>query len=77
MLEGSKPPIFLGGIGEYVTEESGFKIKPIPREYLIHQLTNKIEIIVENEQLPEIMSAKAIERAIEFQWGHKAQLSEL
>ncbi|MEQ9553930.1 MAG: glycosyltransferase family 4 protein [Coleofasciculus sp. G3-WIS-01] len=62
-----------GGVVDYMTEETGFKIEPISREYLTQELTNKIEILVKNEQLREKMSAKAIERAREFEWGHKAQ----
>ncbi|MEQ9667639.1 glycosyltransferase family 4 protein [Coleofasciculus sp. G2-EDA-02] len=62
-----------GGISEYVTEEAGFKIEPISREYLTQELTNKIEILVENEELRKSMSAKAIDRAREFEWGRKGQ----
>lgn len=61
-----------GGIGEYVTEETGFKIEPISREYLTQELTNKIKILVEDDKLRESMSAKSIERAKEFEWDNKA-----
>jgi len=30
-----------GGIGEYVTEETGFKIEPNSRGYLTQELTKK------------------------------------
>ena len=62
-----------GGIGEYVNEETGFKIEPISREYLTQQLTSKIKTLVEDEKLRESMSAKAIERAKEFEWENKAR----
>ena len=62
-----------GGIGEYVTEETGFKIEPLSREYLTQELTDKVKILVEDEQLREDMSAKAVERAREFTWENKAQ----
>ncbi|MEQ9359200.1 glycosyltransferase family 4 protein [Coleofasciculus chthonoplastes] len=62
-----------GGIGEYVTEETGFKIEPLSREYLTQELTDKIKILVEDEQLREGMSTKAVERAREFTWENKAQ----
>ncbi|HAZ49590.1 MAG TPA: glycosyltransferase family 1 protein [Cyanobacteria bacterium UBA11369] len=62
-----------GGLSEYLTEETGFKIEPLSREYLTQELTNKIEIMLENEQLRESMSAKAIERAKEFTWESKAR----
>jgi glycosyltransferase involved in cell wall biosynthesis len=61
-----------GGIGEYVTEETGFKIEPNSREYLTQELTKKIEILVEDDKLRESMSAKSIERAKEFEWDNKA-----
>ena len=61
-----------GGIGEYVTQKTGFKIEPISREYLIQELTNKIEDLVENKELLQQMSLNSIERAKEFEWGHKA-----
>jgi glycosyltransferase involved in cell wall biosynthesis len=62
-----------GGIGEYVNEESGFKIEPISREYLTQQLTSKIKMLVEDDKLRESMSAKASERAKEFEWENKAR----
>jgi glycosyltransferase involved in cell wall biosynthesis len=61
-----------GGIGEYVTEETGFKIEPNSREYLTQELTKKIKILVEDDQLRQSMSAKCIERAKEFEWDNKA-----
>ncbi len=62
-----------GGIGEYVNEETGFKIEPISREYLTQELTSKIKMLVEDHKLRESMSAKAIERAREFEWENKAR----
>lgn len=61
-----------GGIAEYVTEETGFKIAPISRYYITQELTNKLQILVENEDLRKRMSAKAIERAQSFAWKQKA-----
>jgi glycosyltransferase involved in cell wall biosynthesis len=62
-----------GGIGEYVNEETGFKIEPISREYLTQELTTKIKMLVEDDKLRQSMSAKAIERAKEFEWENKAR----
>lgn len=62
-----------GGIAEYISEENGFKIELISKEYLTKQLTEKIKLLVNNEQLREKMSIKAVERAREFEWGRKAQ----
>ncbi len=62
-----------GGIGEYVTEETGFRIEPKSREYLTQELTNKIKILVEDDKLRERMSAKSMEKAKEFEWDRKAE----
>ncbi|NEO44655.1 MAG: glycosyltransferase family 4 protein [Moorea sp. SIO4A3] len=62
-----------GGIGEYVTEETGFKIEPISREYLTKELTNKIQVLATDEELRKKMSAKSIERVQEFEWSNKAK----
>jgi glycosyltransferase involved in cell wall biosynthesis len=62
-----------GGIGEYVTEETGFKIDPLSRNYLTTELTNKIKILVEDEKRRQTMSEKSIERVREFEWGEKAK----
>lgn len=62
-----------GGIGEYVTEETGFRIEPNSREYLTQEFTNKIKILVEDDELRQRMSAKSIEKAKEFEWDRKAE----
>jgi glycosyltransferase involved in cell wall biosynthesis len=60
------------GLSEYVTEETGFKIKPVSREYLVNELAEKILILFENRKLINRMAKKAIERVKEFEWGAKA-----
>jgi hypothetical protein len=45
-----------GGIGEYVTEETGFKIEPNSREYLTQELTKKIKIMVEDDKAGKYVS---------------------
>ncbi|MEC4806951.1 MAG: glycosyltransferase family 4 protein [Jaaginema sp. PMC 1079.18] len=62
-----------GGIGEYVTEENGFKIDPLSREYLVKETADKIKTLVANPQLREQMSLNAIARAKEFVWSNKAK----
>ena len=62
-----------GGIGEYVTEETGFKIDPISREFVVQELTKIIEQLVNNQVLRQKMSLKAIKRAREFTWNVKAE----
>lgn len=62
-----------GGIGEYVTERTGFKIDPVSRDYVTQQVANKIGIFVTDEQLRKEMSANSVERVREFEWGYKAE----
>lgn len=62
-----------GGIAEYVTEKTGFKIDLNSRDYVVQELANKIELLTENKQLREQMSAKCIEKAHEFEWSSKAR----
>lgn len=62
-----------GGIGEYVTPETGFSIEPKSREYLVETLTKKITTLIENKALLEEMSAKCYERVQEFEWNIKAK----
>jgi glycosyltransferase involved in cell wall biosynthesis len=63
-----------GGIGEYVTDETGFRIEPISREYVVQELAAKIQILAENNALRASMSSRASHKAAEFEWGHKARL---
>jgi glycosyltransferase involved in cell wall biosynthesis len=61
-----------GGISEYVTDETGFRIDPNSTEYLVQELTRNIQRLVEDDQLRSQMSQQAIQRAREFEWSHKA-----
>ena len=62
-----------GGIAEYVNDETGFKIEPVNRAYVVDELARKIELMVTNKDLRESMSRKAIEYAHEFEWSAKAR----
>ena len=62
-----------GGIGEYVTPETGFSIEPKSRQFLVQELTEKIRLLVSNEQLRHQMATKSYERVQEFQWNRKAE----
>ncbi len=62
-----------GGIGEYVTEKTGFKIDPVSNEYITDELVNKIEFLIKNKEQQNMMSRESIKRAKEFQWSSKAQ----
>jgi len=60
-----------GGIGEYVTDETGFKIAPLSRGHITEELAQKIQTLVHNKSLYETMSKKSVERAREFEWERK------
>ena len=62
-----------GGIAEYVSEDTGFKIDPISKEYLTQEVAEKIKTLVKDEQLRKTMSINAVERVQEFEWERKAQ----
>jgi len=61
-----------GGIAEYVTQNTGFRITPTSREHLVSQLVRHIEDLARNDKLLANMSLQAIERANEFTWESKA-----
>lgn len=61
-----------GGIGEYVTEETGFKVEPISREHVVQQVAGHIQHLIENPDLRSQMSTQAIARARQFEWQNKA-----
>jgi glycosyltransferase involved in cell wall biosynthesis len=62
-----------GGIGEYVTEATGFKLAPKSREFVVEQLAERITQLVSDPELRSQMSTAAIAHAQQFEWGHKAQ----
>ena len=62
-----------GGIGEYVTEKTGFRIEPISKEYLIQEMTHHIHLLVEDEHLRQRMATQAIDRAKSFEWVEKGK----
>jgi glycosyltransferase involved in cell wall biosynthesis len=62
-----------GGIGEYVTKETGFKIEPLSKDYLIQEMTNSIRCLVEDDNLRQSMARQSIDRAKSFEWSEKAK----
>lgn len=62
-----------GGIGEYVTDETGFRLEPISREYLIQEMANKITLLVKDSELRKAMSVQAAQKAQDFEWSTKAK----
>lgn len=62
-----------GGIGEYVTQQTGFAIEPVSREFVVQELKKYIELLLENKALRQEMSVNSIRRAREFTWDEKAR----
>ena len=60
-----------GGIGEYVTEKTGFKINPVSRGFVVNKLTIYIKQLVEDHIMRHDMSYEALQRAKEFTWEVK------
>ncbi|MFG6094433.1 glycosyltransferase [Leptothoe sp. ISB3NOV94-8A] len=62
-----------GGIGEYVTEKTGFKIDPLSREFVVNKLAIYIAQLVEDHIMRHDMSYEALQRAKEFTWDTKTR----
>ena len=62
-----------GGIGEYVTEETGFKIDPLSRDFVTETLTEKINVLVCDGELRSRMARNAVARVRDFVWETKAE----
>lgn len=62
-----------GGIGEYVTEKTGFRIEPISKEYLVQEMTRHIQLLVEDENLRQRMATQSVDRAKAFEWAEKGK----
>lgn len=62
-----------GGIGEYVTPETGFKLEPMSRSQLVTDVTTALQTCIQDRSLVQRLSTQAIRRAEAFQWPYKAQ----
>ena len=62
-----------GGIGEYVTNKTGFKISPVSREFVVKKLAIYIAQLVEDHIMRHDMSYEALQRAKEFTWDVKTR----
>jgi glycosyltransferase involved in cell wall biosynthesis len=62
-----------GGIAEYVTDDSGFRIAPDSREDVVRKMVRHIDDLAHSVVLRNRMSAAAVERARKFEWSRKAQ----
>jgi glycosyltransferase involved in cell wall biosynthesis len=62
-----------GGIAEYTTEETGFKINPVSRESVVHELAGHIAALFHDRERLHGMSAAAMKQARSFSWDAKAE----
>ncbi len=62
-----------GGIGEYVTPETGYRIDPLSRTHIIQEMKHHIEHLVLHPAHRQAMSLEAIQRAKAFTWDLKAE----
>lgn len=61
-----------GGVGEYVTDEAGFKITPISREQVVGDVAQCMQRLHERPMLRREMGVAAGLRAREYAWPSKA-----
>ncbi|MBN1472914.1 MAG: glycosyltransferase family 4 protein [Syntrophaceae bacterium] len=62
-----------GGISEYVTDETGFKIDPKSREHIVAKLAEIIQMLADNPAIRRKLSENAVSHAECFEWGNKAK----
>lgn len=62
-----------GGVAEYVSEASGFKVEPLSREHVVAEVARALEALIENADLRRTMGAAAGERARGYAWPRKAE----
>lgn len=62
-----------GGIGEFVTSGSGYKIAPTSRSQMIREFRDRITELVNDPELRARMALQAYERAESFTWPQKAK----
>ena len=62
-----------GGISEYVTSETGFKIDPLSKDHIIHEIKNILQHLISDKDLYGKLSEKACLHASKFEWNNKAE----
>lgn len=62
-----------GGIGEYVTSQSGVKLAPLGRAHVVDRMVKEITLLTENRPRYQKMVEATKERAKEFSWSYKGQ----
>ena len=62
-----------GGIGEYVTADTGFKINPASRHHVVCEVSKRLTELIESPALRGEMAQAARLRAKAFSWRRKAE----
>ena len=62
-----------GGIAEYTTPETGFKLAPVSRQSVVRELAMRIETLFHDRELLIRMSGAAVKQSQSFSWPAKAQ----
>lgn len=62
-----------GGIGEYVTEKTGFKISPVSREFVVKKMSLYITQLVNDHIMRHDMAYESLQRVREFTWDMKTR----
>lgn len=62
-----------GGVGEYVSEDNGYKIEPSSREHIVQSMTGLIREFAAHPEALNQKSVAAIARASEFEWEKKGR----
>lgn len=62
-----------GGIGEYVTEKTGFKINPVSREFVVKKMAIYIAQLANDHLMRQDMAYESLLRAREFTWDMKTR----
>jgi glycosyltransferase involved in cell wall biosynthesis len=62
-----------GGIAEYTTPETGFKIAPVSRDAVVAELAARIAELFHDRDLLERMARAALQQSRTFYWPAKAQ----
>ena len=62
-----------GGIAEYTTPETGFKLAPVSRQSVVCELAARIETLFHDRELLTRMSGAAVKQSQSYSWPAKAQ----
>lgn len=65
-----------GGIGEYVTDDNGYKMEPSSREHIVERISQILQQLIGSKNALQAKSSLCLERVAEFRWPAKARRLE-